>query len=63
MGGGEVAMTSDIIERPCRRCGEHAERIRTIDGKLATWWLIACTCGRRWIPVVAWPRSRRRAAA
>ena len=35
-------MINDILNRPCDRCGEHRERIRSIRGRLAQWWQIKC---------------------
>jgi hypothetical protein len=56
-------MISDVIATPCRRCGEHVKRLRAIDGMLARWFLVACVCGTKWVPVTAQqPRPRRRAA-
>jgi hypothetical protein len=62
-GAGERAMIGDVLDRPCRDCGEHIERLRVVPGKLAAWWLVVCACGKRWIAAVAWPRARSRKAA
>jgi hypothetical protein len=58
-----VRMINDVLKQhPCSACGEHRERVRTVCGRLAKWWLVRCVCGERWIPAVAWSRPRTRAA-